>query len=85
MIARRPRKTPAEFVLLLNNDTMCGPARFELNSILMKSGPMSVSRALDWKTPMGRRRFRPFRFANAFSEFDRRLRVGFVTRCSAGM
>src|SRR3954463_6313605 len=71
---------PPDFVLLLNNDTIVRPGAIRTQLDFMKSRPEIGITGTRLEDPDGTPQVSAFRFANVFSEFDRGLRVGFVTR-----
>jgi GT2 family glycosyltransferase len=71
---------PPEFVLLLNNDTIVRPGAIRAQLEFMKSRPDVGTTGTRLEDPDGTPQVSAFRFANAFSEFDRGLRVGVVSR-----
>ncbi len=71
---------PPKFVLLLNNDTIVRPGAIQTQLEFMKSRPDVGITGSRLEDPDGTPQISTFRFANALSEFDRGLRVGFVSK-----
>jgi len=71
---------PPEYVLLLNADTIVNERSISTLVAFMDSNPMTGIGASTLLSPDGEVQASPFRFPGIASEFDRGLRLGFVSK-----
>lgn len=71
---------PPDYVLLLNNDTVVRPEALQALIDFMDLNPRVGIAGSRLENPDGSAQHSAFRFINAWSEFDRGLRLGFVSR-----
>lgn len=76
--------SPPEYVLLLNNDTIVRPGALRALTEFMEANPGIGIAGSRLEDPDGTAQCSAFRFINAWSEFDRGLQLGVVSRLLHG-
>lgn len=72
--------SPPDYVLFLNNDTIARPGALQALVEFMDAHPQVGIAGSRLEDPDGTAQYSAFRFINAWSEFDRGLQLGLVSR-----